>query len=165
MNISIIYVSQTGNTEEAAEYIRDGILAKYPFIQVKAMDIRENEVDLEFLEQSDAVIFGTPVYFTSLSWELKRWFDNSSRINLKGKLGAAFVTAKSPSGGVDTTIMEMVRYMLLKGMLVFSGTGLQAARQFQIGTAGIGNDMEPYAEQFEAMGECVAQTALELFRR
>lgn len=106
------------------------------------MDIWENETDLGFLEQSDAVIFGTPVYFTSLSWELKRWFDNSSRISLKGKLGSAFVTAKSPGGGVDTTIMEMARHMLLKGMLVFSGTELQAARQFQISTAGIGNDME-----------------------
>ena len=165
MNISIIYVSQTGNTEEAAEYIRDGILAKYPFVQVKALDIRENEVDLEFLEQSDAVIFGTPVYFTSLSWELKRWFDNSSRINLKGKLGAAFVTAKSPTGGVDTAIMEMVRYMLLKGMLVFSGAGAQTAHRFQIGAAGTGNDMEPYAEQFEEMGANVAQTALKLFRQ
>ena len=49
MNISIIYVSQTGNTEEAAEYIRDGILAKYQFIQVKANDIRENEKDLVIL--------------------------------------------------------------------------------------------------------------------
>ncbi len=60
--IRIVYVSQTGNTELAAEYIQDGILAKYPFIQVKLMDVRENEVDLEFLDQSDAVIFGTPVY-------------------------------------------------------------------------------------------------------
>lgn len=53
MKISILYVSQTGNTEAAAEYIQDGILAKYPFIQVKLMDIRENEVDAKFLEESD----------------------------------------------------------------------------------------------------------------
>lgn len=67
MKISILYVSQTGNTEAAAEYIQDGILAKYPFIQVKLMDIRENEVDAKFLEESEAVIFGSPVYFTSMS--------------------------------------------------------------------------------------------------
>lgn len=123
MKISIVFVSQTGNTEAAAEYIQDGILGKYPFIQVKLMDIRENEVDPVFLEQSDAVIFGTPVYFTSMSWELKKWFDHSFKVDLSGKLGAAFVTAQSPAGGTDTAIMEILRHMLLKGMLVFSGTG------------------------------------------
>ena len=119
MKVSIIYVSQTGNTEAAAEYIEDGILEKYPFIQVKRMDISEDEVDVEFLQTSDAVIFGSPVYFTSMSWELKRWFDNSFRIDLEGRLGAAFVTAQSPVGGTDTALMEMIRHMLAKGMLVF----------------------------------------------
>ncbi|HJD12496.1 MAG TPA: NAD(P)H-dependent oxidoreductase [Candidatus Ruminococcus avistercoris] len=49
------------------------------------MDISEDEVDVEFLQTSDAVIFGSPVYFTSMSWELKRWFDNSFRIDLEGR--------------------------------------------------------------------------------
>ena len=88
MKVSIIYVSQTGNTEAAAEYIEDGILEKYPFVQVKRMDISEDEVDVEFLQTSDAVIFGSPVYFTSMSWELKRWFDNSFRIDPGGPAGS-----------------------------------------------------------------------------
>ena len=161
MKISIIYVSQTGNTEAAAEYIQDGILAKYPFVQVKLMDIREDGVDMGFLEQSDAVIFGTPVYFTSMSWELKKWFDHSFKVDLRGKLGAVFVTAQSPIGGTDTAIMETMRHMLLKGMLVFSGTG--AGHNFQIGAVGMARDMEASTEQFEDFGECVVQTALELF--
>ena len=159
MKISIVYVSQTGNTETAAEYIQDGILAKFPFIQVKPMDIRENEVDLEFLDQSDVVIFGTPVYFTGMSWELKKWFDHSTRIDLNGKLGAAFVTANSPTGGTDTAIMDVLRHMLVKGMLVFSGAG----RGFQIGAVGLARDMEGSAEQLEAFGANVAETALKLF--
>ena len=40
MKIGIVYVSKTGNTEVAAEFIEDGILGKYPFIQVRTMDIR-----------------------------------------------------------------------------------------------------------------------------
>ncbi len=161
MKISIIYVSQTGHTEEAAEYIQDGILAKHPFIQVRPMDIRAGDVDLEFLAQSEAVIFGSPVYFSSMSWELKKWFDNSFRIDLSGKLGAAFVTAQSPTGGVDTAIMEILRHMLVKNMLVFSGT--DPAQAFQIGAVGIGKEIGASAEQFEAFGESVAQTALRLF--
>mgnify|MGYP002229166198 FL=1 len=62
MKIGILYVSQTGNTEVAAEFIEDGILGKYPFIQVRTMDIREGEVDVEFLKECEAVIFGSPVY-------------------------------------------------------------------------------------------------------
>lgn len=163
MKISIIYVSQTGSTEEAAEYIQDGILAKYPFIQVKLMNIRENEMDMEFLVQSQAVIFGTPVYFSSMSWELKKWFDHSFRIDLKGKLGAAFVTAQSPTGGVDTAVMEVLRHMLVKGMLIFSGTGQDPEHKFQIGAVGIGKNIQQSGGQFEKFGECVARTAVDLF--
>ncbi len=162
MKITILYASQTGNTEAAAEYIQDGILARYPFIQVKLADVRE-DVEISFLEQSDAVIFGSPVYFTSMGWEMKKWFDNSFRIDLHGKLGAAFVTAQSAAGGTDTAIMEMLRHMLAKGMLVFSGTDPKSAQKFQLGAVGLGKDIEQYAEQFEAFGACVAQKAVQLF--
>lgn len=165
MKISVIYVSQTGHTDEAAEYIQDGILAKYPFVQVKLMNLREEEPDLEFLAQSQAVIFGTPVYFSSMSWELKKWFDHSFRINLKGKLGAAFVTAQSPTGGVDTAIMEVLRHMLVKGMLIFSGAGEGAAHKFQIGAVGLGKEIEKSAGEFEEFGESVAQMAIKLFEK
>lgn len=40
MKISIVYVSQSGNTEVAAEYIEEGILARFPFAQVKLMSIK-----------------------------------------------------------------------------------------------------------------------------
>ncbi len=163
MNISIIYASQTGNTEMAAESIQDGILGKYPFIQVRLMDLRENEVDLDFLEKSEAVIFGTPVYFTSMSWELKRWFDQSFRIDLRGKLGAVFVTAQSAAGGTDTAIMEVARHMLAKGMLVCSGTGSAAKSKFQIGAVGIAGQLEKCADEFESFGANVAEHVVKLF--
>ncbi len=165
MNISIIYVSQTGNTEMAAESIQDGILEKYPFIQVKLMDIREQGVDLAFLEKSGAVIFGTPVYFTSMSWELKRWFDQSFRIDLGGKLGAVFVTAQSQTGGTDTAIMETVRHMLAKGMLVYSGAGGASKSKFQIGAVGIAGQLESCTGEFESFGAEVAEQAVKLFGR
>lgn len=159
MKISIVYASQTGNTEAAAESIQDGILARYPFFQVRAMNVRENAVDIAFLEQSDAVIFGAPVYFTSMSWELKKWFDHSFKIRLNGKLGAAFVTAQSPAGGTDTAIMEILRHMMAKGMFVFSGMG---QNKFQLGAIGVPGDKQS-EEQFETFGECVAEAALNLF--
>ena len=160
MKITIVYVSQSGNTETAAEFIADGILAKYPFIQVRQMDIRENEVDLVFLESSDAVIFGSPVYFTSMSWELKRWFDNSFKINLQDKLGAAFVTAQSPTGGADTALMEIYRHMLAKGMIVCSGMGTEKEQKFQIGAVGLAKNLEAAEQEFGEFGASVAEKAI-----
>lgn len=165
MKISIVYVSQGGNTEAAAEYIQDGILAKYPFVQVKLMDAGEGEIDIPFLEESEAVIFGSPVYFTSMSWKLKRWFDFSFRVRLQGKLGAAFVTAQSPTGGTDTAIAEILRHMLAKGMLVCSGLGESGEQNFQIGAVGLAKEIEASEEIFEKFGENIAQKALQLFTK
>ena len=157
MKVSIIYVSQTGNTEAAAEYIEDGILEKYPFVQVKRMDISEDEVDVEFLQNSDAVIFGSPLYFTSMSWELKRWFDNSFRIDLEGRLGAAFVTAQSPAGGTDTALMEMIRHMLAKGMLVSAGK----SGRFQIGAIALAQSIDASQKLLETFGASIAERAIQ----
>lgn len=157
MKISIIYVSQGGNTEIAAEYIEEGILKRFPFIQVKLMSIRDNEVDYKFLKQSDAVIIGTPVYCAGMSWELKKWFDSNVGLDLSGKIGTAFVTAQSPLGGVDLAIMDVVGNMLLKKMLVFSGAGEKTANKFQIGAIGIVETLSRDADQFEIFGENVAQ--------
>ena len=163
MNISIIYVSQTGNTERAAEFITDGILAAHPFIRVKAMNLRENELDPAFLQSSDAVIFGSPVYYAGMSWELKKWFDHSFKVDLSGKLGAVFVTAQDPSGGTDTAIMDIMRHMILKGMLVFSGTKKGSPYKFQAGAVGVASRLDDEAARFEAFGACVAETAVKLF--
>lgn len=158
MRISIIYASQGGNTEFAADCIKDGILAKCSFAEVKTMDVSEDEVDLDFLAHSDAVIFGSPVYFTSMSWVLKKWFDQSFKIDLTGKIGAAFVTAQSPTGGADTAIMEIVRHMLVKGMLVCSGA--EKGQAFQIGAVGLASMMNQSENLFRAFGASVAEKAV-----
>ncbi len=162
MKISIVYVSQSGNTEAAAEYIEEGILARFPFAQVKLMSIRDDEVDYEFLQQSEAVIFGTPVYCAGMSWELKKWFDSNVRLDLSGKLGAAFVTAQSPIGGVDMAIMDIVRNMMLKKMLVFSGAGKKTTNRFQLGAVGIVETMDKEAEQFQIFGENIVEKVISL---
>ena len=165
MKISIVYVSQGGNTEVAAEYIEEGILKRFPFAQVNLMSIRDDEVDYEFLQQSEAVIFGTPVYCAGMSWELKKWFDSNVRFDLSGKLGAVFVTAQSPIGGVDTAIMDVVRNMMLKRMLVFSGAGKNTTNKFQLGAVGIVETMNKDAEQFQVFGENIAEKVISLIAK
>ena len=56
--------------------------------------------------------------------------------------------------------MDVLRHMLVKGMLVCSAAG--AGHSFQIGAVGMAKDMEGSGSQLEAFGENVAQTALKL---
>lgn len=140
----------------------DGILANYPFIEVKQMSIRDQETDLDFLQKCDAVIFGAPVYCAGVSWELKKWFDSHVGLNLSGKIGAAFVTAQSPIGGVDTAIMDIVRLMLMKKMLVCSGAGKNTKNKFQLGGIAIAQTLEEDGEQLEEFGKTVAEFAVKI---
>ena len=129
------------------------------------MSIRDDEVDYEFLQQSEAVIFGTPVYCAGMSWELKKWFDFNVKLDLSGKLGAAFVTAQSPIGGVDMAIMDVVRNMMLKKMLVFSGADKRTTNKFQLGAVGIAETMDKVAEQLQIFGENIAERVISLIGR
>lgn len=94
MKISIVYVSQGGNTEVAAEYSDILPPPRFPFVQVKLMSIRDDEVDYEFLQQSEAVIFGTPVYCAGMSWGLKKCFDLNVRLDLEGHRAVSNIRRK-----------------------------------------------------------------------
>ena len=96
---------------------------------------------------------------------MKKGVDNSFRIPLQGKLGAAFVTAQFPAGDTDTAIMEMVRYMLMKGMLVCSGMDSAKGHHFQIGAVDLAKKADTFSEAFEEYGACVAQTVVKRIGR
>lgn len=93
MKVSIIYSSRTGGTERVANLIEEGV-KRVDGIEVKSMNLREeSQIDKDFINNCDAIIFGTPTYYANISWEMKKWFDESKEYNLEGKLGAAFATA------------------------------------------------------------------------
>jgi NAD(P)H dehydrogenase (quinone) len=59
MKSSLIYFSETGNTEKMAELIETGC-QKVAGIEVKRMSVAE--IDGEFVKQSKAIIFGSPTH-------------------------------------------------------------------------------------------------------
>ena len=75
MKISILYSSRTGKTERVAKLIEEGV-KRVQGIEVKAMNL--DEIDKEFINDSDGIIFGTPTYYANISWEMKKWIDESS---------------------------------------------------------------------------------------
>ncbi|WP_331475330.1 flavodoxin family protein [Clostridioides difficile] len=121
MKITILYQTRSGNTERVAKLIEDGA-KKVDGVDVKLM--RLDNIDLDYLNESKAVIFGTPTYLANTTWEVKKWFDeDSKKVNLAGKLGAVFATCDYICGGPDVAILTVVGHLMVKGMLVYSGGG------------------------------------------
>lgn len=164
MKISILYVSKSGNTEKVAEFIKEGIVSAGD-IDVKLINLDgDGPLEVEFIKESTAVIIGTPTYSGSMAWQLKKWFDTDTSVNLSGKLGAAFATAKYVQGGPAVGIIDILHHMLVKGMIVYSsGTGC-GLPYIHYGPIAFKNDLEKSRDLFVIFGTRIAEKALELFK-
>lgn len=166
MNISVLYISISGNTEKAAEFIKEGILDRdVGDIDVKLMNLANEEaLDNDFINESDAVIIGTPTYSGSMAWQLKKWFD-TGKVNLAGKLGAAFATAKYVQGGPGIAIDSVLQHMLVKGMLVYSSGTACDLPYIHYGPIAFKNELDKSHDLFFTFGYRIAEKAVELFSR
>jgi NAD(P)H dehydrogenase (quinone) len=87
-------------------------------------------VTAEDLFSSDAVIVGSPVYWSNMSGEVKTFFDNWQfkfgvfpEFKMKNKVGAAFATGGQVSSGKEVTMLTILAAMLGNQMIVVSGGG------------------------------------------
>ena len=118
MKLSIVYHSETGNTETMAALVAEGA-GTIDGVEIKTMTVEEP--DLAWLDESRAVIFGCPTYWGGMSWQMKRFFDTTG-MKLNGKLAGFFATMNWPSGGgSEMTILTMTTAALVYGMLAYSG--------------------------------------------
>ena len=62
-------------------------------------------------------------------------------------------------------IMDVVRNMMLKKMLVFSGADKRTTNKFQLGAVGIAETMDKVAEQLQIFGENIAERVISLIGR
>lgn len=160
MKISILYHSVSGNTKTISQYVKEGI-QKAGNIDVKIMSI--DEVDEEYISESQAVIFGSPTYYATMSWQMKKWFDTSSKIDLSDKLGACFATANMLGGGSEIAQADMIHHMLVKGMLVYSAGASKGQPYTHVGVSCIRDGDDFQKERAVIWGERIGSKALELF--
>lgn len=160
MKISILYSSRTGKTERIANLIAEGV-KRVEGIEVKLMKL--DEVDKEYIESSDGIIFGTPTYYANMSWEMKKWIDESSSYNLEGKLGAAFSTANSIAGGSDVALLAILNHLMVKGMLVYSGGVAFGKPKTHLGYVHINEIEENEDENARIFGERIAKKVSQIF--
>ena len=114
--ILVAYYSRSGNTKKMAEDVAQG--AK---VEGAEVDLREvGKIKPEQLLDYDGIIIGSPTYYGTLAWEVKKLLDESVKFHgkLEGKVGGAFSSAANIGGGNETTILSILEAMLIHGMIV-----------------------------------------------
>jgi len=114
--VLIVYYSRTGNTKKMAEFIRNGVRMEGMDADLKTTI----ETDAKELVNYDAVIIGSPTYYGSMAAEVKKLLDDSVSLHgrLEGKIGAAFSSSANIGGGNETTITDILKAMLIHGMII-----------------------------------------------
>ncbi len=150
--ILIIYDSKTGNTKEMAIAVGEG--AKKTGAEVDVIHVKNAK--LSALETADAIIFGSPTYFGTMTADLKKFIDESVSIRrkLENKIGAAFSSSAAADGGNETTIFSLIQAMLIHGMLIV-GDPISAGGHY--GVVAVGSPNSKVLEKCRALGERVAK--------
>ena len=161
MKIAIVYHSVTGNTKKQANLIAEGALSVRG-IEVKTMSI--DDPDNSWIEESKAVIFGSPTYEGSCSWQMKRYLDGGPK-GLAGKLGGVFASQNWPGGGgASFAEITMIAALLVLGMIIYAGGISVGTPYLHFGAVSRKAPEETlYSERCIKLGENIARKALELF--
>jgi len=161
MKIAIIYHSETGNTRKMAELVNQGCRT---VVGVEARCMSVDEADEAYLVESKAIIFGSPTYEGSCSWQMKRFLDTGHE-GLAGKLAGVFASQNWPGGGgASFAEMTMIAALLVHGMIVYSGGISLGMPYLHFGAVSRkAPEEELYRQRCVKLGENIAGKALELF--
>lgn len=114
--VLVCYYSQTGNTEKMAQ-----VIAKKMEELDLAVDLKRVEnLKVDDLPDYDCLILGSPTYYGSMAWPMKKLLDESIKFHgqLAGKIGGAFSSAANVGGGNETTILDILNGLLIHGMII-----------------------------------------------
>lgn len=112
----VVYYSRSGNTKKMAEAVSEAI--RKEAIEVTLKEV--GQVEADELKGYEAIVVGSPTYYGSMAYEVKKLFDESVKFHgkLDGKVGAAFASSANIGGGNETTILDILNAMLIHGMIV-----------------------------------------------
>jgi NAD(P)H dehydrogenase (quinone) len=163
--VLIAYYSQSGNTKTMAHTVEEGAKS---VAGVRVLLLPIDQVSTKEVLEADAIVVGSPVYNANVAPEVQR-FINSWPFEgrpLKDKLGAAFVSGGGISIGEEGVMLDILRAMLIHGMLVMGGEETEAA----FGASAItgeapfqtGKVEEQFLAKARGLGKRVAEMALAL---
>ncbi|MBN1912776.1 MAG: NAD(P)H-dependent oxidoreductase [Candidatus Omnitrophica bacterium] len=152
----IVYYSLSGNTKKMAEAVKKGLAKEGLEAAVKEV----SSVKPQDLLRYDAIIIGSPTYYGTMSFQIKKLLDDSVEFHgkLDGKVGAAFASSANIGGGNETTILDILNAMLIHGMIIGGDD-----RGDHYGPVAIGAPDERASKQCMRLGSRVAKLTKKLF--
>jgi multimeric flavodoxin WrbA len=127
--IVIVYHSGYGHTKKVAEAVAEGSAGA-----LLAIDAEGNlpEGGWEQLAAASTIVFGSPTYMGSVSWQFKKFADASSRPWFtqvwKDKLAAGFTNSASMNGDKLSTLHYLFTLSQQHGMF-WVGTGMMPSNK------------------------------------
>ena len=114
--VLILYHSRSGNTEEMAKAVAEGVTSEGTRVILKKVA----KASPKDLLKVDGVILGSPNYYGTMAAEMKAFIDKSVQFHgkLEGKIGAAFSSSANIAGGNETTVLDILNAMLIHGMII-----------------------------------------------
>jgi len=154
--ILICYYTRTKNTQHMAEAVAQGAGG----IEGAVVDVRpvEETKPTDLLEY-DGILLGSPTYYGSMAAELKQLLDESVAFHgrLAGKVGGAFSSSANVGGGNETTVLDLLKAMLIHGMIVQG-----SAQGDHYGPVAIGDVDARSGGECRKLGRIVAELAVKL---
>jgi len=127
VTVLVAYHSATGHTETMARGVVEGAKSLPGTVVVLK---RVSDVAAGDLFSADAIVVGSPVYWSNMAGDVKRFFDDWQLkfgvfpdFKMRNKVGAAFATGGQVSGGKELTMLTILAAMLGNQMIVVSGGG------------------------------------------
>jgi NAD(P)H dehydrogenase (quinone) len=116
--ILVAYYSLTGNTEQMARGVAEGI-GRVP--GVTAVVKQAGKVSKQDLEAADGVVLGCPTYYANIPGKMKVIIDDWSwkmKVDFTDKIGGAFSTGGGQVGGKEHVVTSLLLFMLSNRMIV-----------------------------------------------
>jgi NAD(P)H dehydrogenase (quinone) len=127
ITVLVVYHSMGGHTEQMAQGVLEGAQG---VSGTKVLLKRVGQVTADELFSADALVVGSPVYWSNMAGEVKTFFDNWQfkfgvfpDFKMRNKIGAAFTTGGQISSGKELTMLTILAAMLGNQMIVVSGGG------------------------------------------
>ena len=118
VSMAVIYHSNYGHTKRVAEAVVTGARQQLPKSQVKAVDV--HDVDWDFVDQADLLVFGSAVYMGSVTAGFKTFMDETSNRwyhrKWEGKWAAGFANSGGLSGDKLAALQQICLYTMQHGM-------------------------------------------------
>ncbi|MDD2485700.1 MAG: flavodoxin family protein [bacterium] len=158
LKMVIIYHSETGNTRNMAELVAEGAGELVQVILMPVEDLNEDA-----LREAAVVAFGSPTYYGTMSWQMKKCIDTLP-VGMEGKLAGVFASAAWPGGGgYELTEINMIQGLLVRGMLVYSGGVVTGAPPTHFGAVSRKSPEGFDADRCRKLGLNLAKKGIELF--